>query len=166
MSNAHRIYLSLGSNLGDRVANLRAAIDALALAGVRVTRESHIYETEPVDYVNQPWFLNCVIEAETDLAPSALLPALQAIEAHLGRKKEIPKGPRLIDLDILFYNGEIVTAPDLQIPHPRLHLRRFVLVPLAELAPKLTHPVRQTTIADLLAHLEDPSAIRRFNASA
>jgi len=160
------VYLSLGSNLGDRTENLRLAIAALAQAGVHVTRESSIYETEPVDYLEQAWFLNCVVEAETQLDPFALLHALRAIEAQMGSKKEIPKGPRLIDLDILLYGSETVATPELQIPHPRMHLRRFVLAPLAELAPYLTHPSWHATAAELLARVADRSEVRRLDIRA
>jgi len=160
------VYLSLGSNLGDRTENLRLAIAALAQAGVHVTRESSIYETEPVDYLEQAWFLNCVVEAETQLDPFALLHALRAIEAQMGSKKEIPKGPRLMDLDILLYGSETVATPELQIPHPRMHLRRFVLAPLAELAPYLTHPSWHATAAELLARVADRSEVRRLDIRA
>src|SRR5271169_4459250 len=106
------IYLSLGSNLGDRAANLERAIRALPDAGVRVFRRSSLYETEPVDFLAQPWFLNCVVEAETSLAPGELLRALQGIENLLGSKKLVPRGPRLIDLDILFYGESVIHAQE------------------------------------------------------
>ena len=157
------IYLSLGSNVGDREAHRRAAIAALPPAGVQVQQVSSIYETEPVDYLDQPWFLNCVLEAETDVKPPALLQALRSIESQLGNKKEFAKGPRKIDLDILLYGNETITTPELQIPHPRMLQRRFVLVPLAEIAPNLKHPSWQATAAELLQRLEDPSQVRRAN---
>jgi 2-amino-4-hydroxy-6-hydroxymethyldihydropteridine diphosphokinase len=156
------VYLSLGSNVGDREANLRAAIAALSPAGVRLTQVSSIYETEPVDYLDQPWFLNCVLEAETELAPQALLQALRSIESQLGNKKEFAKGPRKIDLDILLYGDETIAAPDLQVPHPRMLQRRFVLTPLAEIAPTLKHPAWETTAAVFLERLADPSQVRRL----
>jgi 2-amino-4-hydroxy-6-hydroxymethyldihydropteridine diphosphokinase len=158
----HAIYLSLGSNIGDRLANLGSAIDALAAAPVRVRNISAIYETEPVDYLDQPWFLNCVVEAETALDPFDLLQALRGIETQMGTKKEIPKGPRLIDLDILLYNSATISTPELQIPHPRMLLRRFVLAPLSEIAPNLTHPSWRATVSQLLARLQDPSQVRLF----
>ena len=158
------VYLSLGSNVGDRLTNLRAVIAALGPAGVVVTKASSIYETEPVDYLDQSWFFNCVVQAQTNLEPLPLLHALRSIEAKLGSKKEFPKGPRLIDLDILLYGSETVSAPELQIPHPRLHLRRFVLVPLAEIAPHLTHPSWHATVADLLARVADTSQVRRLDS--
>lgn len=155
------VYLSLGSNVGDREANLRAAIAALPPTGVRVKQLSSIYETEPVDYLGQPWFLNCVVEAETELAPLALLQALRSIESQLGSQKAFAKGPRKIDLDILLYGLETIDTPSLQVPHPRLHLRRFVLTPLAEIAPHLKHPAWPGNAADLLQRVADPSRVRR-----
>jgi len=159
----HIVYLSLGSNVGDRDANLRAAIAALAPAGLHVTQVSSIYETEPVDYLDQPWFLNCVVEAETDVEPQALLQALRAIESQMGGKREFVKGPRKIDLDILLYGSETIDTPELQIPHPRLHLRRFVLTPLAEIAPSLKHPAWNATAVQLLAQSSDQSVVRPFS---
>jgi 2-amino-4-hydroxy-6-hydroxymethyldihydropteridine diphosphokinase len=159
------VYLSLGSNLGDREKNLRAAIAALLSAGARPTRVSSLYETEPVDFAEQPWFLNCVVEAETLLPPLELLRALRALETQLGSKKQFPKGPRLLDIDILVYGDAMIDTPELQVPHPRMTQRRFVLAPLAELAPGLRHPSWQGTAAEMLAKLEDRSQVRQFNAS-
>jgi 2-amino-4-hydroxy-6-hydroxymethyldihydropteridine diphosphokinase len=156
------VHLSLGSNVGDRLANLRAAIDALPRAGLRVRQESSIYETEPVDFLEQPWFLNCVVEAETEMEPHALLQSLRAIESQLGSQKEFAKGPRKMDLDILLYGDETIATPNLQIPHPRMPQRRFVLTPLAEIAPNLRHPSWPATASTLLAHLTDPSQVRRL----
>jgi 2-amino-4-hydroxy-6-hydroxymethyldihydropteridine diphosphokinase len=153
-------YLSLGSNLGDRAANLERAIEALPAAGVRVLRRSSIYETEPVDFLHQPWFLNCVVEAETSLPPEALLGTLQGIERQMGSRKLVARGPRIIDLDILFYDAAVVRTPEIEIPHPRMAERRFVLVPLAELAPALQHPALHATIAELLAVTRDTSIVR------
>ena len=157
------VYLSLGSNIGDREANLRAAIGALAKQGVRVRRVSSIYETEPVDYLAQPWFLNCVVEADTQLKPVVLLHALRAIEAQMGSQKEFAKGPRLMDIDILLYGNEAIKTPELEIPHPRMIHRRFVLVPLAEIAPSLRHPSWDADVATLLSHTADASAVRRLS---
>jgi 2-amino-4-hydroxy-6-hydroxymethyldihydropteridine diphosphokinase len=154
------IYLSLGSNVGDRAANLERAIAALREAGVQVLRRSLLYETEPVDFLAQPWFLNCVVEAETSLPPPQLLDALQGIERAMGSKKLVRNGPRIIDLDILLYDASVVSAPGMEIPHPRMAGRRFVLVPLAELAPELPHPVLAATIAELLAATHDKSTVR------
>src|SRR5271169_183354 len=132
MAENRLIYLSLGSNLGDRAANLDGAIEALSGIGVRVLLRSSIYETEPVDFLAQPWFLNCVVEAETSLPPRQLLDELHAIERNLGSKKLVTRGPRVIDLDILFYGTEVIHAGGMEIPHPRIAERRFVLVPLAD----------------------------------
>lgn len=154
------IYLSLGSNLGDRAANLESAIAELPGAGVRALRRSSIYETAPVDYLEQPWFLNCVLEGETQLAPRELLQKLQGIENKLGSRKLVPKGPRIIDVDVLFYGSETIEEAGMEIPHPRLARRRFVLVPLAELVPQLRHPVLSMTATELLAITPDRSEVR------
>ena len=159
-SDSKTIYLSLGSNLGDRAANLDQAIAALPESGVRVLRRSSIYETEPVDFLAQPWFLNCVVEAETSLPPRELLEALQGIERRMGSRKLVARGPRIIDLDVLFYNNSVIRSEDIEIPHPRMTERRFVLVPFAELAPTLRHPVFLATIAELLAATRDKSVVR------
>jgi len=156
------VYLSLGSNLGDRLANLHAAIDALPSRGVLVRQVSSIYETEPVDFLEQPWFLNCVVEAEAEIEPHALLQSLRVIESQLGSQKEFAKGPRKLDLDILLYGDEAIATSDLQIPHPRMLQRRFVLTPLAEIAPNLRHLSWPATASTLLAHLIDPSQVRRL----
>ncbi|HEX3377641.1 MAG TPA: 2-amino-4-hydroxy-6-hydroxymethyldihydropteridine diphosphokinase [Candidatus Acidoferrales bacterium] len=160
MDNQKLIYLSLGSNLGDRAANLERAIEALRGLGVHMVRRSAIYETEPVDFLTQPWFLNCVVEAETILEPLPLLQALQGIERNMGSQKLIPRGPRIIDLDILFYEDAVIREQGIEIPHPRLADRRFVLVPMAELAPQFMHPVLKLTIRRLLETTQDQSAIR------
>jgi 2-amino-4-hydroxy-6-hydroxymethyldihydropteridine diphosphokinase len=156
------IYLSLGSNVGDREANLRAAIAALSEAGVQVLRVSSLYETEPVDFLEQPWFLNCVVEGETKLPAPALLKELRRIEARMGSKKLIAKGPRLIDMDILLYGEETIDTPELQVPHPRMMQRRFVLAPLAEIASELRHTNWSGTVADLLRGTPDRSAVQRY----
>lgn len=156
------MYLSLGSNLGDREKNLRTAIAALAGARVRVTRISSFYETEPVDLREQPWFLNCLAQSETELPPLDLLRALRGVESQMGSRKLVPKGPRLIDLDILLYGSETIDTPELQVPHPRMLLRKFVLAPLAEIAPNLQHPSWKGTVSQLLAQLSDSSVVRKF----
>jgi 2-amino-4-hydroxy-6-hydroxymethyldihydropteridine diphosphokinase len=156
------IYLSLGSNLGDRSAILRTAIEALAGQNVRVRKISSFYETEPVDYAEQPWFLNCVVETETNLAPLDLLRVLRGIEAQLGSKKEFTKGPRLLDMDILLYGDKTIDLPELQIPHPRMLQRNFVLAPLAEIAPSLKHPTWSSTAARLFSASPDKSTIRKL----
>jgi 2-amino-4-hydroxy-6-hydroxymethyldihydropteridine diphosphokinase len=159
------VYLSLGSNIGDRENNLRKAIRALAEANVRVTRVSSFYETEPVDLREQPWFLNCVVRGETEIPALDLLSALRGIESHMGSEKLVPKGPRLIDIDILLYGDATVDRPELQVPHPRMLQRRFVLVPLAEIAPHLKHPSWAGTAKQIVSHLADSSAVHKFDAS-
>ena len=145
------VYLSLGSNTGDREMLLQSAIDALPAAGVRVRRKSAIYETEPQDLRDQAWFLNMIAECETELFPVQLLGRLQKIEAQLGRKRTIAKGPRTIDIDIILYGNAVVETASLQIPHPRFRDRRFVLEPLKELAPELRDPVTKRTMASLVS---------------
>jgi 2-amino-4-hydroxy-6-hydroxymethyldihydropteridine diphosphokinase len=144
------VYFSLGSNIGDREANLRAALEQLAGAGVRVLRVSPIYETEPVDLAEQRWFLNLAVEAETDLFPLQLLARTQRIERALGRVRSVSKGPRTIDIDILFYGNAVIRSEALEVPHPRMTERRFVLAPLADLAPNLRHPVNRRTVREML----------------
>jgi 2-amino-4-hydroxy-6-hydroxymethyldihydropteridine diphosphokinase len=149
----HTIYLALGTNLGDRPANLRAASDAFA-PEIRVLAESPVYETEPWGYTDQPPFLNRVVRAETELSPTDLLDRLKEIEATLGRVPSFRNGPRLIDLDILFYDDLILDTPPLVIPHPSLHKRAFVLVPLAAIAPSLVHPVLGLSVEQFLEKID------------
>lgn len=157
------VYLSLGSNVGDRKANLCTAIATLPGAGVKVRRISSIYETEPVDLLEQPWFLNCVAEGETAVPAAALLQELRQIERRMGSKKLIASGPRLIDIDILLFGQHTIDTPELQVPHPRMHLRRFVLVPLAEIAPDLKHHLWSGTATELLRRSEDQSAVKKIS---
>ena len=161
-----KVYLSLGSNLGHREAHLRAGITALAGAGVHVTRVSSIYETEPVDYLDQGWFLNCVVEAETELGPLELLQKLRDIESRLGSEKLIAKGPRILDMDILLYGQETIATEELQVPHPRMLQRRFVLLPLAEIAAKASHPSWPGTVAEMLARCKDTSVVTQWQPGA
>lgn len=123
-------------------------------------RESPLYETEPVDFLEQPWFLNCVAEGETSLAPRALLDNLQSIERAMGSKKLVSRGPRIVDLDVLFYGDQVIHESGMEIPHPRLAERLFVLIPLAEVSPGLRHPVLGRTAAELLAATKDRSVVR------
>jgi 2-amino-4-hydroxy-6-hydroxymethyldihydropteridine diphosphokinase len=158
------VYLALGSNVGERKRNLREAMRLLGESGVQITRISSIYETEPVDYLDQAWFLNAVLEARTDLPAERLLAALGDIEAKMGSKKAFAKGPRLIDLDILLYGDETISKADLQIPHPRMLRRNFVLVPLAEIAPNLRHPSWPGCASELLSRSLDLSVVRKFES--
>ena len=148
-SQVKTIYLGLGSNVGDRERNLSAAVERLSVF-LKNLRLSPIYETEPIDYTGQRWFLNQVVEAETEIFPVQLLTRLQKIERELGRVRTIPNGPRTIDLDILLYGRSIVRSGQLEIPHPRMTDRRFVLAPLADLAPDLRHPITHRTVREML----------------
>jgi len=145
----HTIYIALGTNIGDRLANLRVALNAFA-PQIKVLKESHIYETPPWGYEDQPAFLNMVIRAETDLEPEALLEFLKQLEVQLGRESSVRWGPRLIDLDILFYDDLVIDTPPLVIPHPRLHERAFVLVPLTDVAADVVHPILGEFVWELM----------------
>jgi 2-amino-4-hydroxy-6-hydroxymethyldihydropteridine diphosphokinase len=147
--------------LGDRLANLKRAIEKLEEPSqIMVTKVSPVYETEPVGRENQGWFLNLVLQVETSLEPFALLERLSSIEDQMGRKREKRWGSRNVDLDILLYDNRMVVSERLTIPHPRIHERRFVLVPLAQIAPKLRHPRLKKNIEELLARCEDESEVR------
>ncbi len=157
-------YLSLGSNRGDRGQHIETAVALLAEAGVAVRRRSAVYETEPVGTPAQRWFLNCLLEVETELMPLALLGAVKGIERQMGRASTGALAPaaRTIDIDIILYGSHVVRLPELTIPHPRLAERRFVLEPLRELAPDWRHPLTQQTAGEMLAALRDPAAVRRL----
>jgi 2-amino-4-hydroxy-6-hydroxymethyldihydropteridine diphosphokinase len=157
----HQIYLSLGSNLGDRLSNLQKAI-SLFPPQVSTIQQSSVYETEPWGYTDQPAFLNQIIQAETDLEPSDLLTFLKSIESSIGRLETFRFGPRLIDLDILFYDDLVIETPQLTIPHPHIPERAFILVPLAEIAPDLRHPVQNKTILQLKTGV-DTSSVELFH---
>jgi 2-amino-4-hydroxy-6-hydroxymethyldihydropteridine diphosphokinase len=159
-------YVSLGSNVGDREQQIAAAIQALGARGIRIMRRSSIYSTEPVDVATQSWFLNCVLEIETDLMPRQLLRAFKEIENELGRRHTIRRGPRVIDLDLLLYGTSVISTPELEVPHPRMTQRRFVLVPLAEIAPTLRHPVENRSMEELLGETEDRSVVHRCKGGA
>lgn len=148
----HDAYLSLGSNLDDRAANLNEAIHRLEAFG-RVTAKSSLYETEPMEMEGQPWFLNCAIAIETEMTSQQLLATVLVIEHNMGRHRIQPKGPRNIDIDILFFDDAVEDSKTLTIPHPALHLRRFVMEPLAEIAPELRHPILKKTVREMLRDL-------------
>lgn len=157
-------FLSLGSNQGDSRTLIRKAFEELSAAGIKVIDVSSMYQTEPVDYLDQPWFINCVAKVETRLPPKRLLWILKCIERTLGRIRGKPKGPRLIDIDILLYENVEVKSARLTIPHPRLTKRRFVLVPLWEIAPRVTHPVTRSSVSELLRRTRDKSRVIRLQA--
>lgn len=153
-------YLSLGSNVGDREGQLREAIRRLGSVGL-IRLVSSIYETEPVDFTAQSWFLNCVVALETSFTAAHLMQQLLAIEKAMGRERTQKKGPRTIDLDILLFGNEVVNTANLTIPHPAMEKRRFVLQPLAEIAPETRHPVLNKSVRELLEDLPPGQSVRR-----
>ncbi|MDE2181375.1 MAG: 2-amino-4-hydroxy-6-hydroxymethyldihydropteridine diphosphokinase [candidate division NC10 bacterium] len=157
-----RAYIGIGSNLGDRIGRCQEAIRAVAeIAEVTVIRASSLYETAPVPPASGGWFVNGVVSVRTELTPGALLFELQRIEQRMDRAAERARGvDRSIDLDLLLMGSQIMEQPDLILPHPRLHQRRFVLIPLCELDPDLRHPVFGVTMRQLLDRLDDPSPVR------
>jgi 2-amino-4-hydroxy-6-hydroxymethyldihydropteridine diphosphokinase len=157
----HRdVYLSLGSNVGDRENHLREAISRLESA-VRVVSVSSLYETEPVEVTNQSWFLNCAVEIETTKMPQQLMAAILEIEQEMGRQRTWNKGPRIIDIDILLFGDTVLNSPEVTIPHPAMHERRFVLEPLAEIAPDTRHPVIEKTVREMLDALPIGPTVRK-----
>lgn len=158
------VYLSLGSNVGDRTANLRTALSRLGTFG-EVMTVSSFYETEPVEFTAQPWFLNCAAKMETEKMPKQLMKGILDLEREMGRRRQQAKGPRNIDIDILLFGSSIVETQGLTIPHPALHERRFVLEPLAEIAPGVFHPVLKRSIRELRDALPPGQAVRKVNKS-
>jgi 2-amino-4-hydroxy-6-hydroxymethyldihydropteridine diphosphokinase len=155
------VYLSLGSNVGDRETQLRDAQTRLGAAG-RVAAVSSFYETEPVEFTQQPWFLNCALALETGKTPQQLMTEILRIEEEMGRRRLEKKGPRLIDIDILLFDQVVIDSTNLTIPHPAMHLRRFVLEPLVEIAPQVLHPVLKKTIRELRDALPPGQAVRKL----
>jgi 2-amino-4-hydroxy-6-hydroxymethyldihydropteridine diphosphokinase len=158
MVDKHIVYLALGTNLGDREDNLKKALQALP-PQIEVSAVSRLYETAPAYVVDQPAFLNIVIKGQTDLSPTDLLAYLKLLETQIGREKTMRYGPRKIDLDIIFYDDLIVDLPHLQIPHPRMSERGFVLYPLADIASDVVHPVLKQTNKELLANLSSDNGV-------
>jgi len=154
-------YLSLGSNIGDREDHLKQAIAQLAKIGT-IQSVSSIYETEPVEFTEQALFLNCVVAVETTITPAELIEQVLEIERSVGRERTQKKGPRTIDVDILLYGDSVLDSPDLTIPHPAMAQRRFVLVPLAEIAPEVCHPVLKKTVRELLGELPPGQNVWKF----
>ena len=158
-------FLGLGSNVGDRQLHLQRGIRSLEHAGFNIKRRSSFYETEPVDYDAQPWFLNAVVGGETALSPRCLLKRCQQIEKKAGRERTVRFGPRSIDIDILLYKGRVIDEEYLVIPHPRMHERRFVLVPLIEIAPEIEDPMTGKRFVEILAKLNDRKKVTKSKAN-
>lgn len=158
------VYLSLGSNVGDRAENLNTAIEKLGELG-SVVAVSSFYETEPVDTSPQPWFLNCAVKFDTEKMPRQLIAAILNLEQSMGRQRRQQKAPRIIDIDILLFGSSVIELPSLIIPHPRLHERRFVLEPLAEIAPDARHPVFKRTIRELRDAIPAGQLVKKLSAT-
>ena len=156
------VYLGLGSNIGDRESMIQTALNALNSVELRLQRVSSLYETEPIGFREQGWFLNCAAEFETELFPKQLLLRMQKVELDMGRVRSVKNGPRNIDIDILLFGSAVVKTGELEIPHPRYRERRFTLAPLAELNPSLRDPVTGQTMAEMLAALTGQE-VRRHN---
>jgi len=155
----HHAFIGLGSNMGDRMAYLEAALrEITAQPGIRLVKASSCYESEPVGYLDQDWFINQVVEVETTLGPLELLHVLQGIENRLGRRRLIRWGPRVIDLDLLLFGDLVLRTGELTVPHPRMYERNFVLIPLNEIAPEYRHPDARTTAEHLQVYLETAPA--------
>ena len=156
------VYLSLGSNLGDREANLRTAIEKLGEFG-NIAAISSFYETEPVEVTAQPWFVNCAVKLDTEKMPRQLISAILALEQSMGRQGKQQKGPRTIDIDVLLFGSSVIEIPSLTIPHPHLHERRFVLEPLAEIAPDARHPIFKRSMRELRDALPPGQTVRKLS---
>ena len=156
------VYLSLGSNVGDRAGNLSTAIERLGALG-EVVAVSSFYETEPVEFTAQPWFLNCALKLDTEKMPRQLLAGILEVERQIGRRRTQKKGPRTIDIDIVLFGSSIIDTKGLTVPHPAMHERRFVLEPLAEIAPEVRHPIFKRTIRELRDALPPGQAVRRVH---
>jgi len=159
--NDNTVFIGLGTNLGDREENLARALEDIKKI-IQIETLSSIYETQPVDYEDQDWFLNMVIKGATNLSAMQLLPKLQAIEAEMGRTRIIKNGPRIIDLDILFYSNEIIVSDDLRVPHPEIQNRHFVLRPLHEIAPDFIHPGLHKNISNLFNNLRQDKQVKKW----
>lgn len=160
MGERAKAFVALGANLGEREAQIERALAALAARGIAITRRSALYLTEPVGGPPQDWYVNAVAEVRTELSPEALLEACLDVEREMGRVRTVKDGPRTIDIDLLLYDSLIRDTPGLALPHPRMHLRRFVLVPLCEIAPSAVHPATGLTVSELLDRCPDSSAVR------
>ncbi len=160
-----KYYLSLGSNLGDREKNLKRALSLLKEEGIEIMRTSSLYETQPVDVPSQPWFINQVVGIDAEIEPKNLLILIKGIEKELGRVRRSPKGPRVIDIDILLAEEKVIRTRELCVPHPRLSERNFVLIPFAEIAPEAVHPLLNESIQNLLKKSDDHSAVKQIKKS-
>ncbi len=149
----HNVFIAIGTNLGDKEENIRQSIKKMEQNNIHIIKKSNVYKTMPYGYKNQPVFLNCVVQAETMLSPEELLYTLLSIEKQMGRKRKIHWGPRIIDLDIIFYDNLIINSSNLKIPHPDMQNREFVLKPLCDIAPNFVHPVLHKTMKELLKEL-------------
>lgn len=155
------VYLGLGSNVGDRESQIDAALEALNAPDLRLLRRSSLYETEPIGFKDQGWFLNMVAEFETDLFPKQLLQRMQKVELGMGRVRTVRNGPRSIDIDILLYGNAVIQTTELEVPHPRYRERRFTLAPMAELNPGLRDPLTKQTMAEMLKGLHGQAVKKR-----